>query len=118
MKQIMGNTTIPQAHKMKYLNEWQQAKRTGAMPKASGDSIKGDMSLVQVLTLMEKKAEQAMQSGVLFPKWGKAISGLAGRRIWVVPADQTPSCETIPEDETAEAVDVRFMARLEIPLKE
>jgi len=118
MKQIMGNTTIPQAHKMKYLNEWQQAKRTGAMPKASGDSIKGDMSLVEVLTLMEKKAEQAMQSGVLFPKWGKAISGLAGRRIWVVPADQTPSCETIPEDETAEAVDVRFMARLEIPLKE
>merc|ERR1712176_153053 len=101
---------------MKYLSEWQKAKQTGAMPGASSDVVTANMSLKDILILMEKKADQAMQDGTLFPKWGKAISGLAGRKFWIIPADQTPSCNTIPDDPSKDAVDVRFMARLEVPL--
>merc|ERR550537_1319537 len=102
---------------MKYLGEWQKAKQVGALPSAGAEGLRADMSLKEILEAMEAKAEQAMKDGTLWPKWGKAISGLAGRRFWVVPADQTPSCNTIPED-GAEPLDVRFMARLEVPLVE
>jgi len=115
MKKIMGNPAVPQAQKMKYLSEWQKAKKEGVLPAVSGQDLRADMPLKDVLALMEAKADQALKDGTLAAKWGKAISGLAGRRLWVVPADQTPSCNTIPED-GSEDVDVRLMARIEIPL--
>jgi len=114
MKQIQANPAILPAHKMKVLSEWQKAKQTGAMPKPSADTIKSDMRLRDILALMEKKADEAMQDRTLNPKWGKAISGLAGRKFWVIPADQTPSCSLLSQG--GEPVDVRYMARLEIPL--
>jgi len=116
MKKIMGNAAIPPAQKMKYNQEWMKAKKSGALPTGGDtDVVKGDMSLKDILLLMEKRAEEAMKANTISPKWGKAISGLEGRRFWVVPADQTPSCNTIPADD-GEPVDVRFMARLEVPL--
>jgi hypothetical protein len=36
--------------------------------------------LQDILALMEVKAEKALQDGSIYPKWGKAISDLAGRR--------------------------------------
>lgn len=115
MKKIMSNTSIPPAQKMKYLNEWKTAKQSGKLPTTSGQDISLDMALKEILQLMERKADQAIKDGTINSKWGKAISGLAGRRFWVIPADQTPSCNTIPED-GSEPVDVRHMARIEIPL--
>merc|ERR1712061_586565 len=115
MKKIMANARIPQPQKMKYLSEWQKAKQTGAIPSASSDVVTMDISLKDILSLMEKKADQAMQDGTLWSKWGKAISGLAGRKFWIIPADQTPSCNTIP-DGGGEPIDVRYMAGLHVPL--
>ncbi|OLP99915.1 Ubiquitin-activating enzyme E1 2 [Symbiodinium microadriaticum] len=80
MKKIMGSAQIPQAQKMKYLGEWKKAKETGKMPSSSGQEIRGDMSLKDILALMEVRAEKALQDGSLNPKWGKAISDLKGRR--------------------------------------
>jgi len=113
MKTIMGSPTIPQPQKMQYLSAWQKAKQTGVLPSSGGDAVKLDMSLRDILVLMEKRADQAMHDGVTCSKWGKAISGLAGRKFWVIPADQTPSCNALGG---SEPVDVRHMARLEIPL--
>lgn len=115
MKKIMGNPGVPPAQKMKYLSEWQKAKASGSLPVAGGEEITASMTLKDILFALERKAEQGIKDGTLWPKWGMAISGLAGRRFWVVPADQTPSCNTIPDD-GSESVDVRCMARLEIPL--
>lgn len=70
------------------------------------------MTLKDILALMEVKAEKALQDGSIYPKWGKAISDLAGRRFWVIPSDQTPDCATMD----AEPLDVRYMARIEVPL--
>merc|ERR1712151_798328 len=95
MKKIMTNAAIPQPAKMKYLNAWKDAKSTGKMPTNDDETPHADMSLRAVLALMESKAEKAIKDGTCNPKWGKAISGLAGRSFWVVPADQTPSCSTI-----------------------
>eukprot|EP00440_Ansanella_granifera_P062493 gb/GFBE01067762.1/.p1 GENE.gb/GFBE01067762.1/~~gb/GFBE01067762.1/.p1 ORF type:complete len:1255 (+),score=364.10 gb/GFBE01067762.1/:1-3765(+) len=117
MKKIMGSTAIPQAQKMKYLSEWQNAKKTGKLPVSSGPSITLDMPLKDILALMEVRAEEALKDGTIHPKWGKAISGLADRKFWVIPSDQTPSCSTIV-DEGQEPVDIRYMARLEVPLNE
>ena len=47
------------------------------------------MSLKEILGLMELKAEKALQDGSINPKWGKAISDLAGRR-------QKPKTHVIP----------------------
>ncbi|CAJ1403332.1 unnamed protein product [Effrenium voratum] len=110
MKKIMASTTIPQAQKMKYLSEWQKAKQSGKLPEASSQEIRPDMSLKDILALMEVKAERALQDGSIFPKWGKAISDLGGRRFWVIPSDQTPDCAN------SQGLDVRYMARLEVPL--
>lgn len=115
MRKIMGDPAIPQAQKMQYIGAWQKAKQSGVLPTAAADAIRPDMTLRDILLAMERKAEQAMQDGTMWPKWGKAISGLASRKFWVVPTDQTPSCDTIPPD-GGEPVDVRHMARLEIPL--
>lgn len=116
MRAIMGSATIPQAQKQKYLQAWQQAKRTGEMPKSDSSAVQLDTSLKDVLHLMSKKADAAMQEGTLFAKWGTAISGLDNRRFWIIPADQTPSCETVPADDTAEPLDVRYLAAMQIPL--
>jgi len=115
MKKLMGNPKVPQPAKMQYLNAWKQAKEKGVMPSTGGEAVKLDMSLKDVLLLMEKKADAAVQDGTMNPKWGKAITGLADRKVWVVPADQTPSCNTIPADDS-DPVDVRYMASIQIPL--
>eukprot|EP00933_Yihiella_yeosuensis_P028770 TRINITY_DN22588_c0_g1_i2.p1 TRINITY_DN22588_c0_g1~~TRINITY_DN22588_c0_g1_i2.p1 ORF type:complete len:1213 (+),score=350.78 TRINITY_DN22588_c0_g1_i2:70-3708(+) len=115
MKKIMGNAAIPAPQKMKYLNEWKNAQKAGKLPSSSGAEISMETPLKDILALMEKKAAAALKEGTINPKWGTAISGLAGRRFWVIPADQTPSCNTTPAD-GSEPVDVRFMSRLEIPL--
>merc|ERR1711920_842641 len=81
MKKIMGSPTIPQAQKMGYFNAWQKAKKTGEMPAV--EALTKDMSLRDILVLMEKKADDALQKGTIEKKWGKAISGLAGRKFWV-----------------------------------
>eukprot|EP00439_Symbiodinium_sp_Y106_P076312 s504_g15.t1 len=112
MKKIMGSAQIPQAQKMKYLGEWKKAKETGKMPSSSGQEIRGDMSLKDILALMEVRAEKALQDGSLNPKWGKAISDLKGRRFWVIPTDQTPDCAAMSA--SGETLDVRYMARLEV----
>merc|ERR1711957_172639 len=109
-----GSAAIPQATKMAYLNAWQKAKKTGEMPVA--EQITKDITIRDILVLMEKKADDALLKGTLNAKWGKAISGLEGRKFWVIPADQTPSCDTIPDDASSEPVDVRHMARMEVPL--
>eukprot|EP00927_Polykrikos_kofoidii_P038265 TRINITY_DN3258_c1_g2_i1.p1 TRINITY_DN3258_c1_g2~~TRINITY_DN3258_c1_g2_i1.p1 ORF type:complete len:1214 (-),score=274.92 TRINITY_DN3258_c1_g2_i1:140-3322(-) len=116
MKEIMQSKEIPQAQKMRYFAEWKEAKKTGAFAKADSDVVTLSMTLKEILALMEKKADAALSSGAIAAKWGKAISGLAGRKFWVVPADQTPSC-TVTLSEGSAPVDVRFMARLEIPLE-
>lgn len=57
--------------------------RVGHRPKAAHcavQEIRPDMSLKEILGLMELKAEKALQDGSINPKWGKAISDLAGRR--------------------------------------
>jgi len=117
MKAIMGSTAIPQAQKQKYLQEWIKGKQAGQFPKGDGQVHASlDMSLLDILRLMEKKAQDAMQDGTLFAKWGAAISGLSGRKFWVIPADQTPSCSTVPDDATADSLDVRHLAAIQIPL--
>lgn len=117
MKAIMGSTKIPPAQKQKYIKEWSTSKARGSLPvKDTSEVVTGDMALKDILAMMERKADQAIKDGNMNPKWGKAITGLHGRKFWVIPADQTPSCKTIPADDAAEPVDVRYMARLEIPL--
>lgn len=115
MKAIMTNPGIPMAQKQIYNGAWAKAKQTGELPKSSPDAIAATMSLKDILSLMEKKADAALKDGTLFAKWGTAISGLQGRRFWLIPADQTPSCSTVPED-GSDAVDVRFLAAIQIPL--
>jgi len=115
MRKIMTNAAIPQAGKQKYFGAWKEAKQTGKMPVKDAEAVTPDMPLKDVLILMERKADKYLQDKTINPKWGKAVSGLEGRQFWVIPADQTPSCATVP-DEDAEPVDVRFLARLEIPL--
>eukprot|EP00932_Pfiesteria_piscicida_P015442 SRR837773.2760.p1 GENE.SRR837773.2760~~SRR837773.2760.p1 ORF type:complete len:800 (+),score=407.98 SRR837773.2760:212-2401(+) len=115
MKKIMTNPAIPQPAKMQYLGAWKTAKEKGQLPGgAGGDAVRPDMTLREVLLLMESRADAAMKDGTLHAKWGKAVSGIADRKVWVVPADQTPSCTTIPE--SGDPVDVRYMASIEIPL--
>jgi len=117
MRAIMGSTTIPQAQKQRYLSDWMKAKKTGQLPQASAEEVvKADASLRDILRLMEKKAQAAIKDGTLFAKWGTAISALEGRQFWVIPADQTPSCNTVPVDPSAEPVDVRHLAAIQIPL--
>lgn len=115
MKKIMGNAAVPQPAKMQYLNAWKTAKQMGKPAAAPTDAINLDMTLKDILWLMEKRAATALKDGTVSPKWGQAISGLHGRKVWVIPADQTPSCNTIPIDGT-DPVDVRHLARIEIPL--
>lgn len=115
MKKIMGNAAVPPTLKMKYLGEWQKAKASGKLPVAAAAEIQADTPLREVLLTMERRADAALKDGTICPKWGKAITGLAGRKFWVIPSDQTPSCVTIPE-EGAAPVEVRFMARVQIPL--
>jgi len=115
MKKIMGTAAIPPPQKMKYLGEWQKAKKTGVMPVADPNTVKPDMSLVDVLALMEKKADAGMSDGTLNPKWGKNIADLAGRKFWLIPGDQTPSCSTIPAGDE-EPLDLRYLAAIRIPL--
>jgi len=112
MKEIMSNAKIPQPLKMRYLSEWQKSKAAGKMPDAAGEVVKPDMSLKDVLLMMEKKAQAAMEDGTLHAKWGLAISGLASRRFWLIPSDQTPSCTTATDD----PIEVRYMAAIKIPL--
>ncbi|CAL1162502.1 unnamed protein product [Cladocopium goreaui] len=112
MKKIQASAAIPPAQKMKYVSEWQKAKKSGKLPESTGQEIRPEMTLKDILALMEVKAEKALQDGSIYPKWGKAISDLAGRRFWVIPSDQTPDCATMD----AEPLDVRYMARIEVPL--
>lgn len=115
VRKIMGNTAVPQTAKMQHLNAWKTAKQTGQLPSAPTNAVKLDMTLKDILSLMEEKANAALKDGTLCPKWGQAISGLSSRKIWVIPTDQTPSCSTVLEN-GAEPVDVRHLARIEIPL--
>eukprot|EP00928_Gymnodinium_smaydae_P022421 TRINITY_DN1883_c0_g3_i1.p1 TRINITY_DN1883_c0_g3~~TRINITY_DN1883_c0_g3_i1.p1 ORF type:complete len:1218 (-),score=364.25 TRINITY_DN1883_c0_g3_i1:368-3628(-) len=115
MKKIMGTAGIPPAQKMKYLSAWQTAKKTGALPAPDPDAVRQEMTLAEILNLMETKADKAMKDGGIAPKWGKAISGLAGRKFWLIPADQTPSCSTIPADDS-DPLDLRYLAAFRIPL--
>lgn len=115
LQAIQKNAAIGPADKMRYFGEWQKAKNTGQMPAAPTDVVTGDMSLKDMLFLMEKKASAGLEAGTINPKWGKAISGLEGRAFWMISGDQTPLCETIPEGD-AEALEVRFLCSLCIPL--
>lgn len=118
MRKLMGSPAIPQAMKMKYLQEWQKAKAAGRLPEAGAggdpEAIGEGTSLKGICEIMGRKAEKSLQMGALKEK---SISSLAGRKFWVIPADQTPSCSTIPKEEGAEGRDVKYMASLKIPLE-
>jgi len=119
MKKIMSSAQIPQNQKMKYLNEWKAAKASGMVQSAesSADVVKMDMTLKDILLLMEGKAETAIAEGKINKKLGKSITGVSSRKFWVIPPDQTPSCMTAPEGDE-EPVDVRYLAAIKIPLQE
>merc|ERR1719253_1747192 len=115
MKAIQTNQAIPPAHKMKYITAWSKMKQTGQPPQ-SEEAPTMDMSLKDILRMMEKKGNAAIQDGSIMSKMGANISGLDGRSFWIIPADQTPSCVTVLEDPAAEGLDVRHLAAIRIPL--
>jgi hypothetical protein len=101
--------------KMKYNGAWQAAKASGKLPSAPTDTITSDMSLKSILLSIEDKATAALASGGIAAKWGKNIDSIASRKFWLIPADETPSCELIGADDE-EDTPVRHMAALKIPL--
>lgn len=120
LKTIMSNAGIPPAMKMKYLNEWKTSKTTPGRKKETSTIplINENTSLIQVLRIMALRAHEAEATGVIHAKFGKCIDSIEGRRFWIIPADQTPSCCTIPTYENGdnEAIDVKHLAAIKIPL--
>mmetsp|Transcript_5168 Transcript_5168/g.12193 ORF Transcript_5168/g.12193 Transcript_5168/m.12193 type:complete len:1187 (+) Transcript_5168:58-3618(+) len=120
-KTVMGDARIKPAEKQKYLGEWKKAKASGELPAGADASkvVKGDMSLKEILALMAEKAEEAMQKGALHSKYGKAIDTVVGRKFWLIPPDQTPSCESVPTytGDDMEPVEVQHLAAIKIPLE-
>ncbi|CAD7970646.1 unnamed protein product [Amoebophrya sp. A25] len=122
MSEIMKSTKIPQAHKMKYMNEWRSAKQTGkfAEPIPEELRISNETSLRQILKIMASKAELGLKEGKIDAKFGATVTHtqLEQAKFWLIPADETPSCETNPTyvDGDDEPLDVKFLAAIKIPL--
>jgi hypothetical protein len=114
MRAITTNPKIPQKDKMKYLGVWREAAAKGAVPPPETNAVREDMTLVEILELMEQKATDAMASGTLHPKWGKNVTIIGKRKFWLVPAEETPSCNLEGEEEDTP---VRHLAALRIPLR-
>jgi ubiquitin-activating enzyme E1 len=114
MRAITTNPQIPQPQKMKYLGVWRSAKASGEIPAPPTNAVREDMTLTQILELMDGKATEAMADGTINPKWGKNITHIGRRKFWLVPADETPSCELEGEEENTP---VRHLAALRIPLR-
>merc|ERR1719426_324342 len=81
--------------KMKYTGAWQKAKASGELPEAPTDTITPDMSLKSILLSIEEKATAKLEDGGITAKWGKNIDNIKARKFWMIPADETPSCELI-----------------------
>eukprot|EP00435_Cladocopium_sp_Y103_P027600 s3937_g6.t2 len=45
MKKIQASAAIPPAQKMKYVSEWQKAKKSGKLPESTGQEIRPEMTL-------------------------------------------------------------------------
>jgi ubiquitin-activating enzyme E1 len=115
MRAIQTNASIPMPQKMKYTGAWQKAKASGELPEAPTDTITPDMSLKSILLSIEEKATAKLEDGGITAKWGKNIDNIKARKFWLIPADETPSCELVKGDDEDD-VPVRYMASLKIPL--
>jgi hypothetical protein len=75
---------------------------------------------MKILEIMAKKAEKSVKEGKIDPKLGLPITteSLKTRKFWLLPADQTPDCETIPtyEDGDDEELEVMHLAAIKIPI--
>ena len=108
---------------MKYLNEWKKAKEVGKFPEGGPDpetSMDGKSTLLHVLKVMAKKAQVALEKGEIDTGFGVTITAesLKERKFWLVAADETPSCDTVPTYENGddEAIEVKHLAAIKIPL--
>jgi len=122
---IMKSTTIPQRLKMKYINAFKEAKKTNKLPEpvAKELQISMDSTLKEVLQVMARKAAFLIgKEGGIDAKLGATITleQLEKAEFWILPADETPSCETIPgyeKPDDMEPIDVKHLAAIKILLK-
>ena len=76
----------------KYIALWEKCKESGMIPPQPApraDEITENSTVRQILELMAARADALEAEGKVDTK---AISGLAGRRFWVIPGDETPTC--------------------------
>lgn len=95
-----------------YIALWKQSKADGFIPTASPDAnpdlITEATTLREILEKMASLAAVAESEGKID---NKAISSLAGRKLWVIPGAETPMCKFI---ETGEDID--HLAAIKIDL--
>jgi len=115
MKAIMSNTQIPANLKMKYLNEW---KSGAGADQSDITPITEKTSLIDLLHIVAQKSDEAIAKGNINPKFGKTIDNVDKRQFWVIPADETPNCLSIPtyKDGDDEALEVKYLPAIKIPL--
>lgn len=88
-----------------YQNAWKQCKAAGALPSTSGaadpDVITASTTIKDILAKMERigsafEADKAVES--------RTVTGIAGRTIWVIPANETPTCIDLTTGDVIESL--------------
>ena len=97
-----------------YIALWKQCKADGALPSAeeiaamNSVAITGNSTLYEVLSHMVTLAAELEAEGKIDTR---VITDLKGRKIWVIPSAETPSCRDI---ETGDDID--HMAAIKIDI--
>lgn len=111
MQQLM-RTPAASKSLQQYLGLWSEFKSKGVLPSQpavdSTDVITESSTILAVLTKMANVAEEALTNKLIE---GKTISGLQGRKMWVIAGGETPVCS---HAETSE--DIEYMAAIKFIL--
>lgn len=102
---IMKNTAIVQSMKQTYINLWDITKKGEV---SSNIEITLATTLREILMKAEALGDEMESRGKVKTK---NMSHIADRSFWIIPGDESPSCET------ASGETVKFLASIKIMLK-
>ena len=89
-----------------YIALWKEFKLAGAVPAAASDSsnektITESTTLSEILEIMASMAEAAETAKIIE---SRAVPVLKGRKMWVIPGNETPMCSDLETGEEIEAL--------------